>query len=556
MMGVVRHQDRYLQISRVLTRHGLGYFIDALGLERWVRPDFQRIGRSSDRERFTRAEHVRLVMEELGPTAVKIGQILSTRPDLLSPAFQRELEKLQDSAKPVPDADIRAAVREELGAEPEELFQRFDATPLASASIGQAHTAKLADGTDVVVKVRRPGVVEEVEGDLEILRALAVQASRRWSVAADYDVVGLASDFADTLRAELDYLQEGHNAERFARNFAGDPDIHVPAVHWDTTTSRVITLERLRGAKISDTAALAAAGIDRSSLAARATRLLADMVFEHGFFHADPHPGNFLIEDDGRIGLLDYGMVGEVDERSREHLAMLLVAFDRRDPARIATAFATIGITEHRVDRVRLTADTTHLLRTYEGLPLGKLKVGDVVRDVLEILRRHHLALPRNLALVVKMIVMTEGLGASLDPDFQLGRILGPYARRLVRRHLDPLTLVKRVRQAGVDTAALGVELPGQLGRLLDVLDRDGVAVSVRTDELEPLVARVERIGNRLVVGLVASAGIGALATIISTDADRLRPHEAKVTAVGVAVVGSLTAYLGWTARGQRRSRR
>ncbi|NIZ91183.1 ABC1 kinase family protein [Kineococcus rubinsiae] len=551
----MRHQDRYLQISRVLTRHGLGYFIDALGLERWVRPDFQRIGRSSDRERYTRAQHVRLVMEELGPTAVKIGQILSTRPDLLSPAFQHELEKLQDSAKPVPGDVIRAAVREELGAEPEELFAEFADTPLASASIGQAHAAVLADGSEVVVKVRRPGVVEEVEGDLEILRALAVQASRRWSVAADYDVVGLASDFADTLRAELDYLQEGHNAERFGKNFAGDPDIRVPAVHWDTTTSRVITLERLRGMKISDTEALGRAGVDRSLLAARATRLLADMVFEHGFFHADPHPGNFLIEPDGRIGLLDYGMVGEVDERSREQLAMLLAAFDRRDPARIAAAFATIGITEHRVDRVRLTADTAHLLRTYEGLPLGRLKVGDVVRDVLAILRRHHLALPRNLALVVKMIVMTEGLGASLDPDFQLGRILGPYARRLVRRHLDPLALARRVRQAGVDTAALGVELPGQLVRLLDVLDRDGVAVSVRTDELEPLVARVERIGNRLVVGLVASAGIGALATIISTDADRLRPHEAKVTAVGVAVVGSLTAYLGWTARGQRRRR-
>lgn len=553
----MRHQDRYLQISRILSRHGLGYFIDALGLERWVRPDWDLLGhpRTRERERHTRAEHVRLVLEELGPTAVKIGQILSTRPDLLSPAFQRELEKLQDSASPVAYDDVRSAIVEELGADPEELFVNFNRTPLASASIGQAHTAILQDGTEVVLKVRRPGVVDEVEGDLEILRTLAVQASRRWSVAADYDVVGLATDFADTLRNELDYLAEGHNAERFAKNFAGDPDIHVPKVYWDTTTSRIITLERLYGVKISDTAALEAAGIDRSALAARATRLLADMVFEHGFFHADPHPGNFLIEDSGRIGLLDYGMVGEVDERSREHLAMLLAAFDQRDPVRIAAAFATIGVTEHRVDRVRLSSDCANLLRTYEGLPLGRLKVGDVVRDVLEILRRHHLALPRNLALVVKMIVMTEGLGASLDPEFQLGRILGPYARRLVRRHLDPLALAKRLRQVGIDTASLGVELPGQLGRLLDVLDRDGIAVSLRTDELEPLVERVERIGNRLVVGLVVSAGIGALATLGSTDAGRLRPYEAKVAAVGAAVVGSLTAYLGWTARGQRRRR-
>ena len=553
----MRHQDRYLQISRILSRHGLGFLIDALGLERWVRTDFELLGlRSRDRERHSRAEHVRMVLEELGPTAVKLGQILSTRPDLLSPAFQRELEKLQDSAMPVPYDDVRRAVVEELGEDPEALFVAFSREPLASASIGQAHTAVVEDGTQVVVKVRRPGVVEEVEGDLEILRALAVQASRRWSAAADYDVVGLATDFADTLRAELDYLQEGHNAERFAQNFAGDPDIHVPKVYWDTTTSRVITLERLHGVKISDVEGLARYGVDRSDLAARATRLLADMVFEHGFFHADPHPGNFLIEESGRIGLLDYGMVGTVDERSREHLAMLLAAFDRRDPARIAAAFATVGVTEHRVDRVRLTADCAHLLRTYEGLPLGRIKVGDVVRDVFEILRRHHLALPRNLALVVKMIVMTEGLGASLDPDFQLGRALNPYARRLVRRHLDPLSVAKRLRQAGIDAAALGVELPGQLGRVLDVLDRDGISVSLRTEDLEPLVTRVERIGNRLVVGLIVSAGVEALAVIASTDPDRLKPHETKVAAVGVAALGALTGYLGWTARGHRGKRR
>ncbi|MCI2238274.1 AarF/ABC1/UbiB kinase family protein [Kineococcus sp. TRM81007] len=554
-MGAVRHQDRYLQISRVLYRHGLGYFVHALGLERWVRPERVAAARAPSGEPHSVAVHVRLVLEELGPTAVKLGQILSTRPDLLSPAFQQELEKLQDRASPVPLEVVRAAVREELGADPEKVFLRFDPVPLASASIGQAHTATLADGSEVVVKVRRPGVVEEVEADLEILRALAARAAQRWSAAADYDLVGLTTDFADTLRAELDYLQEAQNAERFARNFRGDPDIHVPEVHWDTTTSRVITLERLRGTKISDLRALDEAGVDRSALAARATRLMADMVFEHGFFHADPHPGNFLIEPSGRIGLLDYGMVGEVDERTRRHLAALLAAFERRDPARIAAAFADIGITKQRVDRGRLTADAAYLLSRYEGLPLGKVRIGDIVRDVLEILRRHHLALPRNLALVVKMIVMTEGLGSTLDPDFQIGSVLSPYARRLVLGHVDPVAIARRLRQAGLDAAALGVELPGQLGRLLDVLDRDGVSVSVRTDDLDPLVARVERIGNRLVVAMVTAAGIEALALLASADPDRLKPHETKVAALGAAAVGSLTAYLGWTARGRRRRR-
>jgi ubiquinone biosynthesis protein len=538
------HQARYRQIAGALSRHGLGYLVDVLGLERWMPFEWRVFGHQRRDEPYTRPEHVRLALEDLGATFVKLGQIVSTRSDLLPPPFQRELTKLQDAAPPVPPAAIRAAVTEELGRAPEEVFAHFDYIPLASASIGQAHAATLPDGTEVVLKVRRPGVVEVVEADLEIIRNLAVRASRRWPAAAEYDVVGLAADFADTLRAELDYLREGHNAERFAANFAADLDVHIPRVFWEMTTSRVITLERLNGIKVSDLEALDEARIDRRALAERATRVAADMVFDHGFFHADPHPGNLFIEPDGRIAILDYGMVGELDERTRERLAGLLVAFARRDPDTVTAAILEIGVARGRVEPAALSADVTALLDRYEGLSLGEIKIGAVVGDVLEIFRRHHLVLPRELALVLKTIVMMEGMGAHLDPDFQLAEVMGPYAQRLMARHLDPTAIALNVAKAGLEAARLSVELPDRVRRLLDELEGGGL----RAQDLQPLVVRLERASARLVVGVIAAAVIEGLAELVAADPERWRRHTPKLLAIGS--IAAMSGYLAWSARG------
>ena len=292
--AVIQHLDRYRVIGETLARHGLGVLLGASGIERYL-PFHRQIARYAHRsENLSTAQHVRLALEELGPTFVKLGQVLSTRPELLPPAYVTELALLQDSLSPVPEPVIRQVLEAELGGPLESLFAAFDLTPLASASIGQAHAATLLDGTDVVVKVRRPGAVEQIEVDLEILQNLAAQADRRWVEAADYDLPGLAEEFARTLRGELDYLAEGRNAERFAENFAGDPGVRIPRVFWETTTTRVLTVERLGGYKISDLDALDAAGIDRPALAAHATQVVAQMIFDDGFFHANPHPGNMF----------------------------------------------------------------------------------------------------------------------------------------------------------------------------------------------------------------------------------------------------------------------
>ncbi len=263
--------------------------------------------------RYSQPEHLRLALEELGPTFVKLGQILSTRSDLLPLAYTAELAKLQDAAVPVPTDVIMQTLAEELGGAG--AFDRFDGRPLASASIGQVHTARIGDD-EVVVKVRRPAAVETVSRDLEILQSLAATASRHSELARGYDLVGIVQDFSRTLRAELDYLTEAANAERFARSFAGDPQVHIPVVYRTTTTPRVLTLERVHGMKIDDLQALDAAGIDRRELAVRATGVLCQMVFEDGLFHADPHPGNFFVAPDGSLAVIDFGMVGELTEPS------------------------------------------------------------------------------------------------------------------------------------------------------------------------------------------------------------------------------------------------
>ncbi len=540
--------SRGRQIAEVLGRHGLGYLVGMLGLERFVPFHHGLLGHPRRLEPYTRPEHIRMALEDLGAAWIKLGQILSTRADLLPPEYLAELAKLQDAAPPVPVEAVRAVIASELGRPPEEVFASFDPTPLAAASIGQAHAATLFDGTEVVVKVRRPGVVEQVEQDLELFLNLAAAASRRWELAEEYDLVGLAQEFAQTLRAELDYLREGRNAERFAQNFAGDPTVHIPRVFWETTTSRVLALERIRGIKINDLPALEAAGVNRSALAERAARILLKMVFEDGFFHADPHPGNFFVEPGGRIGLIDFGMVGTVDEPTQERLTALLLAVTSQDPDRLVEAFLDLGVARRRVDRASLREDLKHLTGRYYDRSLREIAVGPLLTDALAIVRRHRLHLPTNLALLLKTVMMAEGLAAQLDPDFRLTTVLVPYAERLMLRQYSPLRWARRLGTAGLEAAELGVELPRQLRRLVRELERGELQFGMRPEGFEPLMGRLERLANRLVLGMLASAFIVGLAVLMAAfhppGTERLVGPAFGLGFVAAALLG---AYLAWT---------
>lgn len=548
------HLKRYRQIAEVLIRHGLGFLVDAFRLKRFV--PFRQDDREQDaaQRSGSQPEHVRLALEELGATFIKFGQILSTRSDLLPPEYLKELAKLHDDATPVASDAIAELVAAEFGKPVEESFAQFDRQSLAAASIGQAHAATLPDGTSVVVKVRRPGVVEQVHEDIEILRNLAAAASRYWAAAEQYDLVGLTNEFADTLLSELDYVREGKNAERFARNFAGDATVHIPHVFWDTTTSRVLTLERVRGIKVDDAVALESIEVDRKTLARRAVGMLLQMVFEDGFFHADPHPGNFFIEPSGTIGVVDFGMVGSVDDRSRELLADLMLALTSRDANRVVDGILDLGAVRGHVDRNSLRADLDGLLSRYADLPLGSIPLGPLLEEALAVVRQHHLQLPSNLALLFKTLVMAEGVGARLDPDFRLLEELEPRAERLVFQQYSPKVWGRRMARASVDAARLATELPGDLRRALDALDRGNLEFGVRRESIEPIVDRLEDLTNRLVLGILAAAFIVGLAVLLLIyHPTGWQQWAGMAFGIGFAIAGGVGVYLAWSILRSRR---
>ena len=532
------HLNRSRQIARVLLSHGWDF----------LRNNEERVGPSLTVTTQARPLHLRLALEELGTTFIKLGQILSTRGDLLPPEYLVELRKLQDSAPPVPFEDIERTLVAELGKSIEILFARFDHKPLAAASIGQAHAATLWDGTEVVVKIRRPKVVEQVNEDLEILKELAETASRHSHFADRYDLTGLVEEFSQTLRSELDYIREGHSAERFAANFAADPYIHVPRIFWEATTSRVLTLERIRGVKINDLAALDEQGTDRRWLAQYATNVVLKMVCEDGFFHADPHPGNFFIEANGAIGLIDFGMAGVLDERTQELLADLLIAINHQDADRLVDVFLDLGVTRQRIDRASVRHDIERLLSTYWELPLGELKVTALLNDVYSVMRRHRLHLPPNLALLLKTVIMIEGLGVSLDPEFRFANSLTPYTEGLVLRQYSPVKWVRAFGRASLGFAKLGADLPQHLLRIVAAAENGNLQIGMRPEAFDPVINRIERIANRIVLGVIAAAFINGLAVLVSV----FKPPGWErwgwmVFAFGFLCALLLGVYLAWT---------
>jgi ubiquinone biosynthesis protein len=543
---IIGRRQREREIAEVLARHGMAYFLSALGLGGLVAAERHLHPRHGEQHVRTPPQDVRLALQELGPTFIKLGQIISTRADLVPPEYQRELAQLQDDDPQVPADVIREILERELRRSLDEAFASFESEPLASASIGQAHAATLHDGAEVVVKIRRPGAVEEVQADLEIIQNFAAHASRHWKAARRIDLVGLVNEFVQALREELDYLHEARNAERFATNFAGDEDVQIPTVFWEFTTSRVITLQRIRGLKVSDVAALDAAGIDRPALAQRATRVTAKMVFEDGFFHADPHPGNFFIEAEGRIGIIDFGRVGIIDPALRGQLEVLLIALVRRDPDRLAGALIGLGASSEAADRSQLTSDLSPLMAELSGKGLGEISLGKALGELMEIARRNSLTVPSHLMLLLSVFGMEEGLAVGLDPGFHFAQALTPYVRHLLLGRLSPAALGRRLEHLDMDLAELTVELPHRLRRLMDAVSSGGFEVQLRAGELEPLMARAERLGNRIAASVIAGALIDALAEVARSGDGGRRISRTRRLMAGVATAAAVGGYTAW----------
>jgi len=555
-VGVSLHLQRQREIVQILTRNGFGVLAAASGLDRaWPS---RRIVHALTPEEYRLDEAlrsptiVRRTLEELGPAFIKLGQILSTRPDLVPPAFSTELAKLRAAVPPEPFESIRATVEAELEASLPDLFADFDETPLGSASIGQTHAATLLDGREVVVKVMRTGVEQALRVDIDIMRAIAGQVQRRWVAAREIDLLGFVDEFDRQIAGELDYTREGHNAERIAANFAERPGLSVPDILWEASTSRVLTMQRLRGIVIDDVEALDAAGIDRVKLGRRAATFILDMVLIDGFFHGDPHPGNLLVGPGGTIELLDFGMVGTLSDAHRRQLVALVGAFAAKDAARMAEAVVELAPPTGRVDRRALNRAVSRLIDEYSDKPLAEIPVVTVVNQLFEILRTNRLKPPPELSMVVKMLAMVDGLGRVLDPGFDMMGLLRPYGLKLLRRRFEPDALARSLFSMASEASTLGAELPEQVRRLLRHYEQEGVHFALDDGSLAPAMARLDALGDRLVAGMLLAALINAVGALGATDKTWLAKARGPLLVAGSAATFALTGFLADSLRRRR----
>lgn len=511
-----RHTQRYREIAGVFLRHGFDFWSQRLGSEWRLR---RRFGRSSAQDIASvpakdPEAHLRQALEELGPTFVKLGQYLSTRPDLLPPSYIAELSKLQDAVPPLPWDAIREVITQELGHAPEDVFAAIDPQPLGAASLGQVHAATLSDGTEVVVKVQRPNIQATISTDLEILQAFAA-AVQPTALGQVVDSVTTADNFAFTLRNELDYRREGRNADRFQTNFAEEPLLYIPRVYGEYTTSRVLVLERIRGVKLDDLAALDAAGYDRHRIAEQSARMVTKEMLDDGFFHADPHPGNFVVMPNEVIGAMDFGKVGYLTDRDRLDLTNFYIAVVGLDSEGIVEQLVHMSAAGDEVDRRGLAREADRLLAQYHYLQLKDIRLQEVMAEVMPIAQRHHLHLPANLVSLATTLAMTEGVVLTLDPEFDVFAFSEPYVRKLGWRMVVPRRAwgYDLLRQ-GAQWGELIGKLPHTANRLLEKAER-GELLQVGLKEAGSMMAHVDRLVTRLALALLLAALNISLALLI-----------------------------------------
>ncbi len=517
----IRSLKRYRRIVTVLARHGFGSVLEYLQVDRHLSLP-RRLLIQNPASRLSPAERLRMALEELGPTFVKLGQILSTRPDLIPPNFIAELTKLRDAVPPAPWEEVQALLTEDWGREHDHIFENIEPNPIAAASLAQVHAATLENGDQVVVKIQRPNILSIIETDLEILSDLATLAQRT-QLGQVYDFVGIAEDFAFTLHNELDYRREGRNADRFRDNFAKESYLYLPRVYWEFSTQRVLVLERISGIQIGDIEALDAAGYDRHKIALHSARIMVKEILEDGFFHADPHPGNFLVLPGDVIGAMDFGMVGYLREHDRLNLIRLYLAAVSLDAESIVEQLIRMDTAPEEVNRERLSREINRLLTKYQGLPLKDIRANEIVEEIMPIAFHHHLSLPSDLWLLLKTLAMMEGVGLELDPDFDVFAVAEPFMRRLAWQLMLPRRKWgQNILRQGADWGELLSALPRTGSRLLMRAER-GDLFKVGLKDADRIMRVLDRLTTRLALSVLASSLIIGLAMLIpSTTAGSL----------------------------------
>jgi ubiquinone biosynthesis protein len=520
-VGHLRDLPRYRQILTTLVRYGYHDVVSALHLEGIVRP-IERAATGGDAAPQDRPRRLRLVCEDLGPTFVKLGQVLSTRPDILPEAYTAELASLRDDVRPFSFSQVEKILAEDYRQPLEEIFLSLDPQPVASASISQVHRAVLRDGRTIALKIRRPDITRVVQADLDILKNLAQLAERRLPFLMPYRPLALAREFERSLKRELDFNIERRTMQRCQSQFANDPTAHIPYTVDAFSTSRVIAMEFIDGVGVDDLAGIEAMGIEPAKVAVNGARILLRQIFEFGFFHADPHPGNLRVLPGGVIAPLDYGMFGQLDAKTRERIADLLAGLIAQDPERVLRALEALGIRGDQVDPRALRRDVSELVHTYSALTLDRINLSLLLRELITFIRAHQLQIPADLVLLIRSLVTIESVGRHLDPHFDIARQLEPFLRELSLRRFHPLRLLTQTTQTVEDLQRIATLLPDLLSQSLDSIKRGELNVRFDLQGFERLVRQLTRASNTLAIGIVIAGLLVASSLVLRVGATSL----------------------------------
>lgn len=541
-----RDIQRVRHILNTLIKHGFGYVVERLNLQGYI-PLGKRLFRIPKREVIPKnaAEQFRLVLEELGPTFIKFGQILSLRRDILSEDLVRELEKLQDDVPPFPIEHTREEILSQFGKPIESLYASFDEKPLAAASIGQVHRAKLFDGRDVVVKVQRPRIRETIETDLNILMNLARLLDRYISEARLYDPVGMVEEFSQSIRGELDFRIEGKSADRFREIFKASKTVYVPEVIRELSGKQILTIEYSTGKKVTE---IHGDIKYRHNLAKSLIDSYLVQIFEYGFFHADPHPGNIVILDDGRICFHDFGIMGHLDEEMIDTLSNLFLALMDRDVGRIMDIYLDVGVLpQEEFDQKAFKRDLRNLLERYYSLPLREFSFAEYMNNLIAVGRRYRIKVPTDLLLFGKTFMTVESIVRTLDPEFNLIENIRPYTQVLLRKKLfEPSRVYSDIIKIGMEINTLLRNLPRNLHHFIKRLQEGRLEIGVQHEKLEDLELHIDKASNRLSFSLIIAAIIVGSSIIMQT---RIGPLLLGFPAIGVAgyfIAGFLGLWLVW----------
>ena len=504
-----RNLVRIKEILQVLTKHGFGHIVSQLNLTIYI-PNLRQLGVLTNIPSYlsqdSAAARLRMVMQELGPTLIKLGQILSGRPDIIPENFIREFKSLQDRVPPFPTSQALQIVAAEFGSPAQEIFPYFEEQVLASGSIGQVHRAKLPNGQKVIVKVKRPGIEDIIATDVAIIRFFAELSEKYIEELRIFQPVMIVEEFWRTIQRELDFTAEAAYTEKFWALLQDNPNVTSPQVYWQHTTSNIITLQRMQGRNIGDFEAIAAAGLDIKVLARNLVTSFMQQYFVWGLFHADPHPGNILFSPSGQIFLIDFGMVGHLSEELKEQLSTTVLALVRNDIETIIQVYSDIGVFTEQVNSRELRSDIIELLDKYFNTPFHHLDLSKVFQDIVRLARHHKVILPRDFVLLGKSLVMVASLAREMDPDFNLAKAATPHVAIILREKFSPRRLAQMSAFQLWTLFSLVQKLPVELKEMLRRIKSGNLCLTVRHESIERYLRDLDRIANRLAVSIVLAA--------------------------------------------------